>query len=480
MVCKVRATHFGFTGMNCCKLHLLRDLRSKSIRGAFSDGLKNREITVILALSNQLEVCGVKTAAGTWGFGARRQSQAIVTNRVSFAPARLTKLGSPRYKGKFVSPTAKNGFRPLRVETRNRCMGSESSPPEHAAAASSAGGPLPDAARDLDRRLVDLLNAWARAECESGRAATAFVTERLDGLNLGPLSNDSLRAVFRELASGCRALGRTARVAFLGPAYTYSHLAALHHFGQSIEQLPVGSIAAVFEEVTRGHAEFGVVPVENSTDGRIADTLDMFTRLRVRICGEVPLAIHHSLLGTGPRGGITEVHSKPQALSQCRNWLARNLPQARLVEVASTVAAVQTSKARPEVAAIAGAQAATYYGVDVLAANIEDNTQNVTRFFVIGEESAAKTGRDKMSAMFEVPHKPGALADAMNIFKRYKLNLTWIESFPIARPEGGYLFFIELDGHETDEPVVAALAALEKKTLRLEVLGSYPRSEPVG
>lgn len=302
----------------------------------------------------------------------------------------------------------------------------------------------------------------------------------LESLNAGPLDAETLRNVYRELAGGWRKLRRKTRVAFLGPAFTYSHLAALARFGDAVDQFPVGSISAVFEEVNRGQADFGVVPVENSTDGRIADTLDMFTRLRVRVCGEVPLPIHHSLLGVGSRAGITEVHSKPQALSQCRNWLSRHLPEARLVEVASTVAAAQTARSRPEVAAVAGAHAAAVYGLQVLAENIEDNQSNVTRFFVIGEESAPRTGRDKLSVMFEVPHKPGALADAMNVFKRAKLNLTWIESFPIARPEGGYMFFVELDGHENDTKVRNALKSLEKKTLRLEVLGSYAKAEQAG
>jgi chorismate mutase/prephenate dehydratase len=345
-----------------------------------------------------------------------------------------------------------------------------------------------------DRELIRLLNERAVlaaklevAEVDGAGEQGVRSPPSLDGLlaeverlNGGPLPGSVVQAVYRELAGGWRALAKRPRVAFLGPAYTYSHLATLHRFSHTVEPIPVGSIAAVFEEVVRGQSDFGVVPVENSTDGRIADTLDMFTRLRVRICGEVPLRIHHSLLGRGTRGEIVEVQSKPQALSQCRNWLARHLPGARLVEVASTVTAAQTARDRPGIAAIASAQAGAMYGLDVLAENIEDNTSNVTRFFVIGEESAPRTGRDKMSAMFEVPHKPGALADAMNIFKRAKLNLTWIESFPIARPEGGYLFFIELDGHETDAKVRKALKALEKKTLRLEVLGSYPRSEPVG
>lgn len=354
---------------------------------------------------------------------------------------------------------------------------------------SGASPPSREELDRLDQELVRLLNERAKAAVEMERAvapgtpssgvATDALLGRVAALGEGPLSSAAVQAVYRELVSGWRAVLRKTRVAFLGPAYTYSHLAAMEYFGQSVEHVPVGSISAVFEEVTRGQAEYGVVPVENSTDGRIADTLDMFTRLRVRICGEVPLPIHHSLLGSGPRSGILEVQSKPQALSQCRNWLARHLPGARLVEVASTVAAAQTAKSRPEIAAIAGAQAGVHYGLDVLVENIEDNASNVTRFFIIGNESAPKSGDDKMSAMFEVPHKPGALADAMNIFKKAKLNLTWIESFPIARPEGGYMFFIELDGHETDAKVKRALKALEKKTLQLEVLGSYPRAKAV-
>ncbi|MBA4017420.1 MAG: prephenate dehydratase [Pirellula sp.] len=357
----------------------------------------------------------------------------------------------------------------------------------------------------VDRELIRLLNERAqlgseamRAEAgqhplaetsgsESAEAAPPVDGPGLEALlqkvaewNEGPLADAALASIYRELASGWRALSRKVSVAFLGPAYTYSHMATLYGFGESVEAVPVGSISAVFEEVNGGQSNFGVVPVENSTDGRIADTLDMFTRLRVRICGEIPLRIHHSLLGSGPRSGITEVQSKPQAISQCRNWLARHLPTARLVEVASSVTAAQTARQRPEVAAIAGVQAAAHYGLDVLAENIEDNASNVTRFFIIGEESAARTGNDKTSVMFEVPHKPGALADAMNIFKRAKLNLTWIESFPIARPEGGYMFFIELDGHEVDTRVARAIKALAKKSIRLEVLGSYPRAEPVG
>lgn len=302
---------------------------------------------------------------------------------------------------------------------------------------------------------------------------------RLVETNKGPLPVDALRAVFREIISGSRALVHRRRVAFLGPAYSYSHVAALHRFGASVDQAPVGSIAAVFEEVNRGHAEFGIVPLENSTDGRIADTLDMFTRLRVQICGEVQLRIHHNLLGKCSRADVTEVYSRPQALSQCRNWLARHMPGARPIEVTSTSTAAQLAQTKAGAAAIASVQAGVHYGLDVLAENIEDNAANVTRFAVIGDKPAARSGRDKTAIMFEVPDRPGSLADAMTIFKRGKLNLSWIESFPIARPEGGYLFFVEMDGHESDAKVRRALDVLGRRAIRLQTLGSYPRGEVI-
>ena len=342
----------------------------------------------------------------------------------------------------------------------------------------------------IDRDLVAQINTRAKLALEIGKLKQAegeptFVPGREDEilsrvveLNKGPIAADSLRAVFREVVSGTRQLEKHLRVAFLGPLYTYSHLATLHRFGHSIELVPVASIAAVFEEVNRKQAEYGLVPIENSTDGRIADTLDMFTRLRVRICSEVQLRIHHALLGRCPRNEVTEVYSKSQPLSQCRNWLAKHLPAARPIEVTSTSTAAQVALDKPGTAAIGSVQAAAHYGLDILAENIEDNPDNITRFAVIGSEPAARTGHDKTAAMFGIEHRPGSLAEAINIFKRNRLNLTWIESFPIAR--GEYLFFVELDGHETDLKVRRAFAALGKKTLRLEILGSCPRTEPVG
>ena len=198
--------------------------------------------------------------------------------------------------------------------------------------------------------------------------------------------------------------------------------------------MPVGSIAAVFEEVHRKQSDFGLAPIENSTDGRVADTLDMFTRMRVRICGEVEMRIHHSLLGKCQRTDVREVYSKTQALSQCRNWLAKHLPAARTIEVTSTSTAAQLASEKPGAAAIASIQAGVHYGLDVLAENIEDNPFNTTRFAVIGDHPSPKTGNDRTAVLFQMEHRPGTLADAMMIFKRAKLNLTWIESFPLPGP----------------------------------------------
>ncbi len=343
----------------------------------------------------------------------------------------------------------------------------------------------------LDRKLLDLLNQRAKLAAQLGRmlldegeAACNFqqADESLAQLlqsNKGPLPPRAVEAVFRELTSACHALVKTERVAFLGPQYSYSYLAAVSRFGQSVELVPVGSIAAVFEEVNRGHADYGLVPLENSTDGRVADTLEMFAKLRVRICAEVPLEIHHALLGKCKREEIMEVYSRPQALSQCRNWLAKHLPAARTVEVTSTSTAAQLAGEKPGAAAIASIQAGVHYGLDVLAERIEDNPGNTTRFAVIGKQSAPRSGNDKTAMMFQVEHRPGALAEAMMIFKRNRLNLTWIESFPVPGCRGAYLFFVEMEGHESDLRIRRAVASLEKKTLRLEILGAYPAACPV-
>jgi chorismate mutase/prephenate dehydratase len=344
----------------------------------------------------------------------------------------------------------------------------------------------------LDRELVSLMNQRADLARQIGQlkasagqetydpAREEIVLERVTSSNQGPLSSDSLKAIYRELISGSRAIEQRIRVAHLGPAWTYSHLAALNRFGSSVDFVPVASISAAFEEVHAGHSHYGVVPLENSTDGRIADTLDNFSRLPVKICAEVPLRIHHILLATCDRSAIQEVYSRPQALSQCRNWLARHLPSARLIEVTSTSTAAEAAARKPNAAAIASRQAGVHYGLDVLAEDIEDVAGNTTRFAVIGHADAKRTGKDKTSIMFEIEHRPGGLADALSIPKKQRLNLTWIESFPLPGEERGYVFFVELEGHREDLRVRRAIAALEKRCKRVVVLGSYAAAASVG
>lgn len=340
----------------------------------------------------------------------------------------------------------------------------------------------------IDKELVRLLNERAETiqqlgAMEAGEASNTIVRGELianaRSTSKGPLANMALEAIFREVESGCRALVKPTRVAFLGPKFSYSHLATIERFGGSVDLIPVATIAAVFEELSRGDVDYGVVPLENSTDGRVVDTLGMFARMPIRICGEVQLRIRHSLLAKCPREQIREVHSKPQALSQCRDWLALHLPRVQAVETTSTATAAQLAAEQAGVAAVAGRHAASLYGLDIVAEDIQDNQNNVTRFAIIGGDAAPPTGHDKTAIMFEIPHEPGSLADAMAIFKRGGLNMTWIESFPLIGAESEYLFFIEFEGHQNDAKAKNALASLQRKTVRLEILGSYATSEPL-
>ncbi|HEY3392429.1 MAG TPA: prephenate dehydratase [Lacipirellulaceae bacterium] len=354
---------------------------------------------------------------------------------------------------------------------------------------------LADLRRELDRvdrELIAAINLRAEiarqiGALKRGESQTIFDPAReaqelqqAQDNNPGPLTHGAVRAVFREIVSGSRAVQAATRVAYLGPEFTFSHLAAIEAFGQSAELVPVGSIAAVFEEVERGQVQFGVVPMENSTDGRVSDTLECFSRFKVRICAGIPLRIHHCLLGVGARDEVRTVYSKPQPLSQCRNWLARHMPQAELRETSSTAGAAKAAKDDRQAAAVASAQAAAHYGLPVLVPNIEDNPNNVTRFVIISTATSQPTGHDKTTVLFEVDHKPGALVKAMMNFERNGLNMTMIDSYPVPGSLGRYLFFVEFLGHEEDPPVRRALASLRKKAQRVEVLGSYAQAEPIG
>ncbi|MCS6852497.1 MAG: prephenate dehydratase [Gemmataceae bacterium] len=342
----------------------------------------------------------------------------------------------------------------------------------------------------LDLQILKLINERAGVAAEIGRVkndhgSEIFSPAREEEVllhvleaNKGPLDNQAVRAIFREIMSGSRALQKVLKVAYLGPEYSYSHLAAVERFGQAVEFIRVGSIAAVFEEVNRSHADFGVVPLENSTDGRVADTLEMFMRLpQLKICAEVRLKIHHNLLANCEQQEIRRVYSKPQALSQCRNWLSKNVPHASLHEVASTATAAELAQREPGAAAVASRQAAVRYGLRILFENIEDYPNNETRFAVIGMHQAERSGHDKTAIMFKVPHHPGSLVDALNIFKQNKLNLTWIESFPARSHKPEYVFFVDFEGHIDDPKVKRTLAALQEQCEELSVLGSFPSSQ---
>ena len=347
------------------------------------------------------------------------------------------------------------------------------------------------AVRRLDKEIVDLLNRRAQATLKLLHQqdvprdalfdphADDELWAKLDELNKGPLPSSALRAVFREVLSAAKQQIKSQRVAYLGPQYSFTHFAALERFGSQADLVAVNTIAAVFEEVNRGHTEFGIVPIENSTDGRIVDTLDMFQRLPLKICGELQISVHHNLLSRSPRSEINEIYSKPQALSQCRDWLARNMPQADLIEVTSTSTAAQLARDKPGAGAVASRQAAVRYDLEIVADNIEDNPNNVTRFAVIGDSDTKPTGHDRTSVLLQITHAPGSLSDSLAAFRTNQVNLTWIESFPLRGAESGYLFFLDFEGHKQDGKIKKTLAALEKKAVALRLLGSYPRSEPI-
>ena len=326
-------------------------------------------------------------------------------------------------------------------------------------------------AHALARQLTD----WAAAADDAALAA-------LVAANPGPLPDAAFAAVGRELIAAERNRNRPVRVAYLGPEHSFSHRAATLRFGETADLCPVAAIGAVFESVAKGETNYGLVPVENSTDGRVVDTLAAFARSAadgapaVVICGEVPLPIHLHLMSAGPRSAVPRVYSKPQALSQCRGWLAENLPGAEALPESSTAAAAARAKTEPGAAAVGGERLAVEHGLTVLASEIEDNPRNVTRFAVLGTEPAGPTGDDRTALLLRIPHEPGSLADALAVFARHGVNLSLIESFPLPGGEPGYLFFLDCDGHAADPPVAACLRSLGRAAESVTVLGSYPRA----
>ncbi len=293
----------------------------------------------------------------------------------------------------------------------------------------------------------------------------------------GPLSAEEMARLFREIMSACLALEQPMRIAFLGPEGTFTQTAALKHFGHSVTTVAIPAIDEVFREVESGNADYGVVPVENSTGGIVSHTLDTLINSPLKICGEVEVRIHHHLMGKmdSPEK-IRRVYSHAQSFAQCREWLDRHLPGIERIEVSSNAEAARRAAEQIDAAAIAGETAAELYGLSILASKIEDHPNNTTRFLVLGRESVPPSGNDKSSLLFSAKNKPGALFHLLEPMARNGLSMTRIESRPSRQAMWEYVFFVDFEGHLHDEKVRAALAELEAEASLFKVLGSYPKA----
>jgi len=341
---------------------------------------------------------------------------------------------------------------------------------------------------ELDGRLVKLLNERAHVVVEIGKLKSKTggpvyapdrekeVLAKIAKANNGPLPDKCLVAIWRELMSGSFALERPLRIGYLGPGGSFSHTAAMLKFGQSVEYEPLIDIRSIFDEVSKGHCDFGLVPIENSIGGGVIETLDALIESDVRVCSEVLMAVHHNLLANCSLQQIEKIYSKPEVFVQCRNWLSATFKQAQTISVASTAKAAQMAANEPNTAAIGSRVAAELYGLGIICENIEDITNNITRFLVAGQQDAKPTGEDKTAVLFSTAHKAGALADVLDVFKQYSINLTNIESRPSKKRQWEYYFFADFVGHRTEENVQNGLEEARKHCLELSVLGSFPRA----
>ncbi|MBV8782984.1 MAG: prephenate dehydratase [Gammaproteobacteria bacterium] len=307
----------------------------------------------------------------------------------------------------------------------------------------------------------------------------AQVLRRARARNRGPLADAEVLRLFREIMSACLAQQEPLKVAFLGPEGTFTQTAVLTHFGHSVRGLPLAAIEEVFHEVEAGNADFGVVPIENSTEGTVNHTLDRFLSSPLRICGEVEIRIRQHLMGSMEAlTRIVRVCSHPQSLAQCRAWLAEHLPEVEQVPVSSNAEGARRARDEKGTAAIAGATAAEVYGLRMLATDIEDRPDNSTRFLVLGRKLLPPSGEDRTTLLVSVSHTdaPGALYRLLEPLARHKVSLTRIESRPSRRRKWDYVFFIDVEGHAEDAPVARALQALKRRASLFRVLGSYPRA----
>jgi chorismate mutase/prephenate dehydratase len=343
----------------------------------------------------------------------------------------------------------------------------------------------------LDLKIVQLLNQRVQHAGEIGKikhangadyydpTREAQVMDKVARLNPGPINNRTLQSVYREVISGSIALEKKLVIGYLGPEATYTHQAAICNFGVSLDYRAIKTIPDVFAEVESGSADYGVVPIENSTEGAVFHSMDMLVESDLYICSQVYLPIEHCLISQSPLDQITEVRSKDQALGQCRDWLRTKLPNANLVDVVSTAEAVCTAKEDTTVAAVASELSAQRYGVPIQARSIQDRDDNVTRFLVIGKTRAKPLGdgRDKTSLVISLKDEPGALEKTLRPFASRGINLSKIESRPSRKKAWDYLFFIDFIGHYEDELTQAALAELEEHCSFVKWLGSYPNDK---
>lgn len=341
----------------------------------------------------------------------------------------------------------------------------------------------------IDDRIVSLLNDRATVVLEVGEYKKEHksqfhipgrerqIYERLQNSNAGPFPTDAIRSVYREIISACLSLESPMKVAFLGPKATFSHLATMQHFGLSAELVPLKAIPAVFEEVEKGKAYYGVVPVENSTEGVVSHTLDMFVDSGLTITAEIMLEVHHDMLSrTGRLEDIKKVYSHQQPLAQCRKWLDENLPGVPLVDVSSTATAAQIVSDDYTAAAIASELAASLYDLKVVRSRIEDQVNNFTRFLVISRTPTERSGNDKTSVLFSVKDEPGVLCRMLEPFAKRGINLSKIESRPFKKKAWEYIFYLDLFGHISDVQVSDAIEELKHCCQFVKILGSYPRS----
>ena len=344
---------------------------------------------------------------------------------------------------------------------------------------------------EIDDRLLELISERARcardvAEIKQAAGETgnfyrpereAQILRRIRENNPGPLSGDEVARLFREIMSACLALEKPLQVAYLGPEGTFTQAAALKQFGHSVSTVALRAIDEVFREVEAGSAHYGVVPVENSTEGVVSHTLDMFMRSPLKICGEVTLRVElHLLSREEALADIRKVYAHGQALAQCREWLDAKLPQAERIAVASNAEAARRVADEMNAAAVAGEAAAELYGLEILERNIEDEPGNTTRFLVIGTQQVEPSGKDKTSLLVSVRNRPGALYGLLRPFSEHGISMTRIESRPSRQGIWDYVFFVDIEGHCADPEVARALEELEAHASLLRVLGSYPQA----